>query len=192
MYSVSPIFNQFSYLIIKSVWYKSPSISSSPSPIVAPRGVPVILPFSNPSYNSSLYPSICPLRIPSKKLVIGPVIYKPNDPPTISGISEDISPSSTPIVKYTSKKTISGRSPFYVDNQAWYYDTNDNVAYLKTCISKRDLAYSYSFTVNPSYFYIPPTASFTERMIVQVSYSLEVIQANRAKAVWGKDPSTLS
>ena len=100
--------------------------------------------------------------------------------------------SSTPIVKYTSKKTISGRSPFYVDNQAWYYDTNDNVAYLKTCISKRDLAYSYSFTVNPSYFYIPPTASFTERMIVQVSYSLEVIQANRAKAVWGKDPSTLS
>lgn len=100
--------------------------------------------------------------------------------------------SSTPQVKYTAKKTIQGKSPFYVSDEKWHYDTKDNVAYLKAYMEKSDKSYSYSFTIDPTYFYESTSQTYTERMIVQVSYSLEFIQANRAKTVWGVDPSELS
>lgn len=97
--------------------------------------------------------------------------------------------SSTPLVRYTHKDTsFSGRTPFYVNDENWYFDSRDNVAYLRTYITPRDKSYSYSFNINPSYFYVVNSRTFEERMIVQVSYSVEVIQANRAKAVWNVDP----
>ena len=99
--------------------------------------------------------------------------------------------NSTPSVKYTSKQTISGRSPFYVDDENWYFDTINNVAYLKTYMEAKDGSYKYSFNLNPQYFYHSNSKTYTERMIIQVSYSLELIQANRAKTVWGIDPSEL-
>lgn len=97
--------------------------------------------------------------------------------------------SSSPIVRYTSKQTISGRSPFYVEDSHWYFDTVHNIAYLKTYMEAREDSYKYSFNLNPTYFYQETNNNFTERMIIQVSYSLELIQANRAKTVWGIDPS---
>lgn len=100
--------------------------------------------------------------------------------------------NSTPTVRYTSKQTISGRSPFYVEDENWYFDTVNNVAYLKTYMEARDESYKYSFNLNPNYFYHTFSNSYTERMIIQVSYSLELIQANRAKTVWGIDPSEIS
>lgn len=100
--------------------------------------------------------------------------------------------SSTPIVRYTSKQTISGRSPFYVDDPNWYFDTVHNIAYLKTSMTAKDESYRYSFNLDPSYFYKETNTQFTEKMIIQVSYSLELIQANRVKTVWGIDPSLLS
>lgn len=96
--------------------------------------------------------------------------------------------SSTPQERYTSKRLIQGRSPFYVDDSNWYFDTVNNVAYLKTYINASDTSYNYSFFLDPSYFYTSDASNYTERMIIQVSYSLEVIQANRAKKVWKIDP----
>lgn len=97
--------------------------------------------------------------------------------------------SSTPLVRYTSKKTISGRSPFYLNDENWYFDTVDNVLYLRSYIEASPNSYNYSFGIDQNYFYESDATAYTERMIVQVSYSLELIQANRAKTVWGKDPS---
>lgn len=91
---------------------------------------------------------------------------------------------------YISKGQISGRSPFYVNNDNWYYDTTNNICYLKATIDTG--SHIYSFNINDTYFYLQNTSTvYTENILVQVSYSLELIQANRAKTVWGIDPSTL-
>lgn len=108
-------------------------------------------------------------------------------------ISSKLYPGSVSAkTNYISKGQISGRSPFYVNNDNWYYDSSTNVCYLKVAIDPSDLNYLYTFNINDTYFYTQNSNTvYTENILVQVSYSLELIQANRAKAVWGVDPSSL-
>lgn len=97
--------------------------------------------------------------------------------------------SSTPSEKYTPKQQISGRSPFYVNDEDWYFDVKNNIAYYKGIMTSKEDSYNFSFDLDSTYFYVSDATTYTERMIIQVSYSLEVVQANRIKAVWGISPS---
>ena len=99
--------------------------------------------------------------------------------------------SSTPNERYTPKQQISRRSPFYVNDEDWYFDAQNNIAYYKGIMSSQDSSYNFSFDLDSTYFYESDATTYTERMIIQVSYSLEVIQANRIKAVWGISPSEI-
>lgn len=99
---------------------------------------------------------------------------------------------------YSIKDQISGISPFAITNSNWYYNSTENIAYLKQIVAESEMDKDgnlipslFDFNVNQAYFYIPNSiAAYTEYMDVQVSFTVDIVQANRAKAVWGIDPST--
>ena len=97
---------------------------------------------------------------------------------------------------YSPKDKIDGVSPFVTSDSDWYYDSLTNILYLKTSINAirtKDgyTKHSYTFNVNPAYFYISNTKTtvYKEYIEVDVSFEPELVQANRAKAIWGVDPS---
>lgn len=99
---------------------------------------------------------------------------------------------------YSVKDQISGASPFAISDDNWYYNAAENTAYLKTIVAASDVnngelvASTYSFNVNPAYYYTPSKiTAYKEFMDVQVSFTVDIVQANRAYAIWGVDPSTL-
>ena len=100
---------------------------------------------------------------------------------------------------YSIKDKISGDSPFAVNSNEWYYVASENTAYLKSIVNSSSIGETgeltpsyYSFMVNPAYFYTPnQIAAYTEYMDVQVSFTIDIVQANRAKEIWGIDPSKL-
>lgn len=98
---------------------------------------------------------------------------------------------------YVMKDLVGGKSPFTVTDDNWYYDEATNYLYLKqkkSPVLKQDGTFdsvSYTFDVNESYFYtLPGGVTYQEYIDVDLSFTVELIQANRIKAVWGKDPST--
>ncbi len=100
---------------------------------------------------------------------------------------------------YILKDQISGQSPFTVSDDDWYYDEETNCVYLKEMYvptQNTDGTYpqmAYTFNVNEAYFYqAVSTSAYTEYVDVQVSFTVDIVQANRAKALWGIDPSTIS
>lgn len=100
---------------------------------------------------------------------------------------------------YSMKDKISGASPFAINDTNWYYNAAENTAYLRTIVnsSKNDssgnlIANYYEFDVNPAYFYTPSKiVAYKEYMDVQVSFTVDIVQANRAYEIWGVDPSEL-
>lgn len=100
---------------------------------------------------------------------------------------------------YSMKDKISGASPFAINDTDWYYNAAENTAYLRTIVnsSKNDssgnlIANYYEFDVNPAYFYTPSKiVAYKEYMDVQVSFTVDIVQANRAYEIWGVDPSEL-
>lgn len=100
---------------------------------------------------------------------------------------------------YSMKDKISGTSPFAISDDDWYYNAAENTAYLRTIVnsSKNDadgnlIANNYEFDVNPAYFYTPSKiVAYREYMDVQVSFTVDIVQANRAYEIWGVDPSEL-
>lgn len=100
---------------------------------------------------------------------------------------------------YSMKDKISGTSPFAINDDDWYYNAAENTAYLRTIVnsSKNDadgnlIANNYEFDVNPAYFYTPSKiVAYREYMDVQVSFTVDIVQANRAYEIWGVDPSEL-
>lgn len=100
---------------------------------------------------------------------------------------------------YSMKDKISGTSPFAINDDDWYYNAAENTAYLKTIVnsSANDadgnlIANNYEFDVNPAYFYTPSKiVAYREYMDVQVSFTVDIVQANRAHEIWGVDPSEL-
>ncbi|MCR5349881.1 MAG: hypothetical protein K6E20_02710 [Acholeplasmatales bacterium] len=99
---------------------------------------------------------------------------------------------------YVLKDQISGQSPFTVSDSNWYYDNKTNCVYLREMYvptQNVDGTYpqqAYTFNVNEAYYYNAiSTSAYTEYVDVQVSFTVDVVQANRAKALWGVDPSTI-
>ena len=49
---------------------------------------------------------------------------------------------------------------------------------------------TYTFNVNEAYFYNSSrTSAFIDYIDVDVSFTIDIVQANRAKALWKVDPS---
>lgn len=99
---------------------------------------------------------------------------------------------------YTIKDQVSGQSPFTVNDSEWYYDEDTNCVYLKEMyVPKYNaqgqlLSKEYTFNVNEAYFYqVATSTAYTEYVNVQVSFTIDIVQANRAKALWKLDPSTI-
>lgn len=99
---------------------------------------------------------------------------------------------------YILKDQISGQSPFTVSDEDWYYEASTNCVYLKEMyvpVQNEDGTYpsqAYTFDVNQAYFYNAiSTSAYTEYIDVQVSFTVDIVQANRAKALWGVDPSAI-
>jgi len=113
-------------------------------------------------------------------------------------ISERIISSTRSRTRYVLKDQISGSSPFAVSDDDWSYDSSTNIVYLKTLYTPTytvDANGSYvydpmsvTFNVNEGYFYYDtsPTASSTYTT-VEVSFTVDIVQANRAAALWGSD-----
>lgn len=107
-------------------------------------------------------------------------------------ISSQLYPGASKLKEvYIKKDQISGRSPFEVNANNWYYDQVNNCCYMTIPISSSEEIKEYTFNINESYFSKTAPAVYKENIYVQVSYSLELIQANRALTVWGVDPSVL-
>lgn len=97
--------------------------------------------------------------------------------------------------KYIPKDEIVDVSPFsYSVNDDWIYDEVNNCAYYKyiipaTCedVEAADATYSddYVFQVNPNYWYSQSTSiAYREMIIVETSYNVSIVQANRAEKKW--------
>jgi len=101
-------------------------------------------------------------------------------------ISERIISANKPKVKYAIKDQISGVSPFYITNDLWYYDADTNIAYLKAMAEPG--SNEYIFDVNEGYFYHDTSANAANTYTtVEVSFTLDIVQANRARTLWGED-----
>ena len=101
---------------------------------------------------------------------------------------------------YTLKDQTQGNSPFYVkDTTNWYYDASENTVYMKAMVKPEKTSNGeyktnkYRFDVNQAYYYISTTKTsvYKEYVDVQVSFYVDIVQANRAYEKWGVDPSTL-
>lgn len=103
--------------------------------------------------------------------------------------------SSGPRINYILKDQVNGNSPFTVSDEDWYYDARTNYVYLKEMFVPDELNSgegSYTFLVNEAYFYNTlSTAAYTEYADVEVSFTVDIVQANRARILWGIDPSTV-
>ena len=109
-------------------------------------------------------------------------------------ISTQFLSSKSERVRYIPKAQISGASPFSVSKSEWYYDKDTNIAYLKkmfepTKDSKGDyVSQEYTFDVNEGYFYYDTSTQARQKhTTVQVSFTVDIVQANRAEALWGVD-----
>ncbi len=102
--------------------------------------------------------------------------------------------------KYIAKDQINGESPFKQTGNDYYYDAVNNTIYLKTVITPQlneNGTYetrSFIFNVNEGYYYINSTNQFVyeDYIKVELTYHVDIVQANRVEAVWGLDPSTLN
>ena len=97
---------------------------------------------------------------------------------------------------YVMKDVVGGVSPFSVADEAWYYDNSTNYVYLKEMyVPEKDTdgsfkSSTYTFNVNEAYFYnSSKTSAFIDYIDVDVSFTIDIVQANRAKALWKVDPS---
>lgn len=104
-------------------------------------------------------------------------------------ISKKTYTNGTTNTTYIEKDEIDGKSPFYVNDTNWIYDEETNCAYLKVMVDPNDDVEdntSYSFSLDEDYFYnLDKSSSYRESIIVQVSYYVDIVQANRAQQKWG-------
>ena len=100
---------------------------------------------------------------------------------------------------YNLKGLTGNTSPFNNMSDEWYYNSSENTLYLKTMNTpSKDsngnyINHEYFFNVNEAYFYLldSETTTYKEYVDVEVSFSVDIVQANRAYAVWGVDPTKL-
>lgn len=87
-------------------------------------------------------------------------------------------------------------SPFKITKEGWYYDSASNVAYKKQKIdvdeqSNQKEKVEFDFDIDRSYFYKERKGSFHEAVKIQLSFFVEVVQANRVQEIWHVDPEKL-
>lgn len=110
---------------------------------------------------------------------------------TLSPEKDNSYSSTTKYYKFTAD------SPFKVTDADWYYDAGSNIAYYKKKIDVdesnggKETFDDFDFKINSNYFYKEHAGSFYESVKVQLSYHVDVVQANRAFAIWGVDPERL-
>lgn len=107
--------------------------------------------------------------------------------------------TGTVMAKYIVKEKVDGKSPFTVDDEDWFYDEEENCVYLKEMyVPEKDsegnfISKSYTFNVNEAYYYLLKTVgTYSEYIDIDVSFTVDIVQANRAKALWHKDPSVMN
>ena len=90
----------------------------------------------------------------------------------------------------------SAESPFAISADGWYYDAGSNIAYKKTKINVDETknepqSYSYSFNLDKNYYYQEHEGSYHESVKIELSYFVDVVQANRVYELWHVDPEAL-
>lgn len=109
--------------------------------------------------------------------------------------------------QYIRKAALNASYPFQAPagNTDWYYDVESNSVYYKHVIdsaeetdetdSAGNYIHSLSYDVNSSYFYEfgqnEIIANGHQAVLVEVSFTVDVVQANRAYKIWGVDPLTI-
>jgi hypothetical protein len=109
--------------------------------------------------------------------------------------------------QYIRKASLSASYPFSAPDgdTDWYYDINSNSVYYKHVIdsdeetatqdSSNNYIHSLSYDVNASYFYEFAAneiiANGHQAVLVEVSFTVDVVQANRAYKIWNVDPLTI-
>ena len=113
-------------------------------------------------------------------------------------ISTQFLSSTSERTRYIPKAQISGASPFSINDPNWRYDPDQNVAYYKqlfTPVKNNEGEYtpqSFVFDVNEGYFYHDTSVQAPNKVTtVQVSFTVDIVQANRAEELWGVDFDTL-
>lgn len=109
--------------------------------------------------------------------------------------------------QYIRKAALNSSYPFSAPagDTDWYYDIDSNSVYYKHVIDSEtetattddagNYIHSLSYNVNNSYFYEFGSneiiANGHQAVLVEVSFTVDVVQANRAYKIWGKDPLTI-
>ena len=108
-------------------------------------------------------------------------------------VSTQFLSSKSERVRYVSKDKISGSSPFMVSSSDWYYDAGQNIAYYKGMFMPIEdngefTSQTFAFNVNEGYFYYDKSAQAAQKITtVQVSFTIDIVQANRAEKLWNVD-----
>ena len=90
---------------------------------------------------------------------------------------------------------LKGRFDIPTDDTNWVFDEQSNTYNYKVMVkdTTEDSPFSGTFNLDDDYFYTSDETLTNGHLavLVQVAFSVEVIQANRAYKLWGYDPSTL-
>lgn len=93
--------------------------------------------------------------------------------------------NGTRTTTYIEKGKVSGVSPFSINDSNWVYDSTTNCAYYKGVIKPGDTK-TFTYNLNSSYYYeTKSNSSYRECVLVEVSYFVDIVQANRAEKKWG-------
>ena len=118
---------------------------------------------------------------------------------TVSGNTQD--------PQYIRKAALNDSYPFMTaaGDTDWYYDIETNSLYYKHVIDSAEeteetdaannYIHSFSFDVDEDYFYEfgqdDEVINGHQAILVEVSFTVDVVQANRAYKIWGVDPLTI-
>lgn len=77
--------------------------------------------------------------------------------------------------------------------EGWVYDSKTNTQNYTTLVSASDKNQTFKFEIDNDYFYTDNEnmANGHKSVMVQVSFTVDIIQANRAYKLWGYEPTSL-
>lgn len=89
----------------------------------------------------------------------------------------------------TAKYYYNANSPFSVQNENWVYDNATGCIYYKLVSDASDSEKTISFDIDENYVYVSNNNAigYREAILVEVGFNIDIVQANRAHAVWGID-----
>lgn len=76
------------------------------------------------------------------------------------------------------------------NNEEWKYDEKTGYIYKRAMVKASDGEIKIEFDFPSDYYYTVGTASYRESVIVDLSFSVDIVQANRASSKWGFDVET--